>query len=96
MPSLIAPQGWTERAIFLLHRLPVVAGRWRVRIVTYPLDEISSYDELLAFVRAPMRDRLVGRWSLRVIRRIRPDIEIREVEGPHLLLQRQPTASCGR
>jgi len=39
------------------------------------------------------RDRLVGRRSVRRIRRLRPDIPIRMLDAPHLMLQLMPGAA---
>jgi len=41
----------------------------------------------------PTRDRLVRRLTLQSLRSIRPDMVIREIEGPHALLQRNPEES---
>jgi pimeloyl-ACP methyl ester carboxylesterase len=39
---------------------------------------------------APDRDRLVRRSNLRSILKIRPDVQVQELEGPHLILQIAP------
>ncbi|HWG21800.1 MAG TPA: alpha/beta hydrolase [Terracidiphilus sp.] len=36
------------------------------------------------------RDRLIGPSSLELIRRIKPDIIVERIDGPHLLLQKEP------
>jgi pimeloyl-ACP methyl ester carboxylesterase len=50
----------------------------------------------LARIRVPVlylhatRDRLIGDTGLNEIRRIKPDVTVQHVDGPHLLLQKQP------
>ncbi len=43
----------------------------------------------LMYLRA-IEDKLVGPESLDIMKRVRPDLEVREVHGPHLLLQAAP------
>jgi len=50
----------------------------------------------LARLRVPIlylhatRDRLIGNAGLNEIRRIKPDVAVQHVDGPHLLLQKEP------
>lgn len=52
--------------------------------------------EALSRVRVPMlymhaqRDRLIGDAGLKQIQRIRPDVRVEHVDGPHLLFQKEP------
>ena len=39
-----------------------------------------------------VRDWVVGPWAGRVVRRVLPEVEVRTVVGPHLVLQRAPAA----
>jgi len=67
----------------------VMAGRLR---------EIMGVDAVAALrdCRAPLlylaatNDALVGRRGVDGVRAVRPDVRVRYVEGPHLLLQREP------
>lgn len=60
--------------------------------------EVECADALRAS-KAPLmylagsRDVLVGRRAAAAIQRIRPDVEIRVIDGPHLLLQREAKAA---
>lgn len=40
-----------------------------------------------------LKDRLVNGGSCRLIKKIRPDVEVVEIDGPHLLLQIEPEAA---
>ena len=61
-----------------------------------------DYSHLLRRIEFPMlylqavRDRLVPRSALTRIQRIRPDIEVAEIDGPHFLLQTRPTSCAER
>jgi pimeloyl-ACP methyl ester carboxylesterase len=65
------------------------------------LSEVLKVDctSALAACNAPLLylkaadDRLVNAAAAATIRRIRPDLEIRELPGPHMLLQTQPAAA---
>ena len=52
-------------------------------------EALARLDIPLLYIHAT-RDRLIGSAGLREIQRIRPDIPVEHVDGPHLLLQSQP------
>lgn len=43
---------------------------------------------------AASRDRIVTRASLDLIRRVRPDVVVAEIDGPHLILQESPVTAA--
>ncbi|MCA9089354.1 MAG: alpha/beta hydrolase [Planctomycetaceae bacterium] len=44
-------------------------------------------------VLSPQEDRLIPQQCLRIIRHARPDVQVRALAGPHLLLERDPEAA---
>lgn len=76
-------------------------ARVDARVMAARLRSILEVDEREALVRSRVplrylratRDRLVGSEALATIRTLRPDVEVVEIPGPHLLLQARP-ATC--
>lgn len=81
----------------------VLAATRRVRpeVLALRLREVLRVDARAALraCRAPVlylrgtRDRLVGAAAGRLVQRVRSDVRVREVAGPHLLLQAAPMAA---
>ena len=75
--------------------------RVRPEVLAARLKQVFEMDcrDALRACRAPVmylaarNDALVGPSSANVIRRVRADVRFRTVEGPHLLLQREPEAA---
>jgi len=73
----------------------------RADVLAFRMRTVINADARKAFAacRAPVfylraqRDRLVKQRSLVEMRRIKPDMTVVEIDGPHLLLQREP-AKC--
>jgi pimeloyl-ACP methyl ester carboxylesterase len=67
-------------------------------VVAHRVMQVSWLDAREALRRCPVpilylagaRDRLVGARGGRRVRRIRPDVRLRTIDGPHLLLQVKP------
>lgn len=55
-------------------------------------DELAAIEVPILYLR-PTEDRLVRGHNLALIRKIRPDVQVVEVPGPHLILQTRP-AEC--
>jgi pimeloyl-ACP methyl ester carboxylesterase len=51
--------------------------------------QLECVEVPILFLEA-MRDRLISRRCMEEMRRIRPDAEVAEIDGPHLILQREP------
>jgi pimeloyl-ACP methyl ester carboxylesterase len=60
-----------------------VDARAELEIISVPVMYIQA-----------QQDRLVGPSCLEEIRRIKPQIEIAKIEGPHLIIQREPKQSA--
>jgi pimeloyl-ACP methyl ester carboxylesterase len=55
--------------------------------------ELTSIQVPILYLQAK-RDRLVGLSCLEEIRRIKPEVEVAPIDGPHLILQREPGQSA--
>ena len=100
-PALFAPflyGGYGTRELRRLHaramaKVPATTLRARVAAILS-----VDYSHKLRTVELPMlylqaaRDRLVPRSALTRIQRIRQDIEVIQIDGPHFLLQTRPKA----
>ncbi len=71
----------------------VLAHRMRKVLASDVRDELAKVQVPILYIRAT-RDRLVSSSSLREILRIRPDAIVAEIEGPHLILQREPALTA--
>jgi pimeloyl-[acyl-carrier protein] methyl ester esterase len=67
----------------------VLAVRLRATLKCNVQNELSQVDMPILYLRAN-RDRLVDASCLEEIRRIKPQVKVVSIDGPHLLLQRQP------
>jgi pimeloyl-ACP methyl ester carboxylesterase len=67
----------------------VLAARLREVIDCEVLAELDEITAPILYIQAE-QDRLVGASCLEEIRRIRPQVAVSKLEGPHLLLQREP------
>jgi len=89
--------GWDAQDS-LVQRVRDVVGSVAPEVLAARVREVLEVDcrDDLRRCAAPMlylaasRDAIVGRWCVEVIREVRPDVEVRVVEGPHLVLQRAP------
>jgi pimeloyl-ACP methyl ester carboxylesterase len=73
-----------------LFRAPRFARMLGIRAALVGLDAPA---DLVRRVDAAI-DRVVGPWALRHLRRCRPDARLVEIDGPHLVLQREPGPSA--
>lgn len=67
----------------------VMAARARAVLACDARTELSQIAVPILYLQAK-QDRLVGGTSLEEIRRIKPQMSVASLEGPHLLLQREP------
>jgi hypothetical protein len=67
----------------------VLAGRLRSIVDVDASAELSSSHVPLMYIR-PDQDRLLGPRVLKHLETLRPDMTVRTLAGPHLILQRQP------
>jgi pimeloyl-ACP methyl ester carboxylesterase len=67
----------------------VLSARLRAVLACDVRPELSSVRVPILYLQA-RHDRLVGPHCLEEIRRIRPDVRVAVVDGPHFLLQREP------
>ena len=72
----------------------VMAGRVKEVLAVECSEALRRCAAPLLYLRGE-QDALVGRASVEVIEKVRPDLRIRSIEGPHLLLQREPAAAWG-
>lgn len=70
-------------------RPEVMAGRVKDVLSLDCSDALKRFPGPVLYLR-PSRDALVGASSLAAIRSARPDVQVRSVNGPHLLLQVRP------
>jgi pimeloyl-ACP methyl ester carboxylesterase len=75
-------------------RPEVMAARVRAVLTVDAREALASCDVPLVYLRGS-RDRLVGRRASEAMLTLRPDLEIVDVDAPHLVLQTQPVA-CAR
>jgi pimeloyl-ACP methyl ester carboxylesterase len=74
----------------------------KVTVLTSRLRQVLAIDARLALSKVsvpilsiqPQQDRLVRRSCLGEIQEIQPQIEVARIEGPHLILQREPKRSA--
>jgi pimeloyl-ACP methyl ester carboxylesterase len=71
----------------------VLAARVREAITREVLAELEQITVPILYIQAK-QDRLVSAKCLEDIRRINPQIELAKLDGPHLLLQREPQKSA--
>ena len=67
----------------------VLAARARMVLEVDVTAELAAFPGRVLYLR-PTRDRLVGRGQADLVRRLRSDARIVEVDGPHLILQARP------
>ncbi|MEJ0085562.1 MAG: alpha/beta hydrolase [Pseudomonadota bacterium] len=98
-PQLAAPWLYAGRASPELRRVHTEAmAQVAPKVVNARVAAILKVDHrmLLQKVAVPLlylratRDRLIPRSACRAIQRLRPDMEIAEIEAPHFLLQTEP------
>jgi pimeloyl-[acyl-carrier protein] methyl ester esterase len=77
-----------HRAIVTV-KAKVLAGRLRSALACDARRELSQIVVPILCLRAK-QDRVVPVSCLEEIRRIRPDVVVSEIDGPHLILQREP------
>jgi pimeloyl-ACP methyl ester carboxylesterase len=90
-----APEASISRVRTAIRQVKLKVLRHRLRNVL-TCDEREALAEIsipILYLRAK-RDRLVPLASLEEMLHVRPEIEIAEIEGPHLLLQAKPKASA--
>jgi pimeloyl-ACP methyl ester carboxylesterase len=71
----------------------VLAARLRAVLKCDVRTDLSQIDVPILYLQAK-GDRLVGASCLEEVRRFRPQVKVVSIEGPHLLLQRQPHRSA--
>jgi pimeloyl-[acyl-carrier protein] methyl ester esterase len=71
----------------------VLAARFRAVLECDVRAQLNQIAVPVLYLQAK-QDRLVDRSSLEEIRRIKPHVKVVSIEGPHLLLQRQPQKSA--
>jgi pimeloyl-[acyl-carrier protein] methyl ester esterase len=71
----------------------VLAGRLRATLACDAKAELGRIEVPILYVQGK-EDRLVSRSSLREMRRLRPQIFVAGIAGPHLILQREPEKSA--
>jgi pimeloyl-[acyl-carrier protein] methyl ester esterase len=71
----------------------VLAGRFRAVIACDALAELEQIAVPILYIQAK-QDRLVRASCLEEIRRIKPQLVVAILDGPHLLLQREPRKSA--
>jgi pimeloyl-[acyl-carrier protein] methyl ester esterase len=74
-------------------RPQVLASRMREVLTADSRAELAKIEVPILYIRAK-RDRLVSASSLEEIRRAKPDVCVIEIDGPHLLLQREPALTA--
>jgi len=74
-------------------RPAVLAARLRQVLATDGRLALGNVSVPILYIQAE-QDRLVGRFCLEEIERIKPQIEVAKIEGPHLILQREPRKSA--
>ncbi len=67
----------------------VIASRVRSILNVDESDSLKKITAPILYLRAS-KDRLVKKASYKIIKKTKPDVEIAELDGPHLLLQSQP------
>jgi pimeloyl-ACP methyl ester carboxylesterase len=70
----------------------VMAGRLREVFALNCTDALRQCSAPLLYLMGE-QDRLVGRANVDLIKKVRPDLKISSINGPHLLLQREPSAA---
>jgi pimeloyl-ACP methyl ester carboxylesterase len=88
-PSLLSA---VERAISSVDRA-VLRERLRIVLACDVTQELKRVSVPMLYLQAT-NDRLVSKDAVRVMKAAKPEIEIVEIEGPHLLLQRQPARTA--
>jgi pimeloyl-[acyl-carrier protein] methyl ester esterase len=71
----------------------VLAARMRTALACDVRGKLTEIAVPMLYVRAA-RDRLVAPSNLEVIRKFAPAIETAKIDGPHLILQREPERSA--
>ena len=91
---LVGPEA-SDGLVEAVHRViapvaPAVLGaRLRAVLECDARDALGRIRIPMLYLRAT-RDRLIGEASLREILRVKPDVQVERVDGPHLLLQKEP------
>jgi pimeloyl-ACP methyl ester carboxylesterase len=67
----------------------LLAARVRAALCEDCSQKLRGYSRPLLYLRGT-RDRLVRRGSMEQIRRVRPDVEVHEIDAPHMILQTRP------
>jgi pimeloyl-ACP methyl ester carboxylesterase len=90
-PALIS----SLRAAISSVKPEVLSARLRAVLVCDVRAELSEIELPVLYLQAE-QDRLVAKSSLEEVRRIKTEILVASISGPHLLLQREPqcTADC--
>jgi pimeloyl-ACP methyl ester carboxylesterase len=84
-PALLAAVRSTISSV----KLEVLADRLRTILECDVRAELVKIDIPILYLRAK-QDRLIRPVCLQEIQRIRPQVMVKEIQGPHLLLQREP------
>ena len=74
-------------------KVGVMADRLRAVLRCDATDELRRVQVPILYV-AGTNDRLVGEPSLRLVQKIRPDVQIARIGGPHLIVQRKPSETA--
>jgi pimeloyl-ACP methyl ester carboxylesterase len=90
-----APHHEVRRALEVVGSVApgVLAARVREILRTDTADELAACQVPLLYLRG-RQDRLVPDSAVERVRRARPDLAYRELDGPHLLLQRRAAAAA--
>jgi pimeloyl-[acyl-carrier protein] methyl ester esterase len=88
-PSLVA----AVRVAVLSVWPKVLAARLRAVLACESRAELGQIAKPILYIQAK-RDHLVSASCLEVIRRIKPQVAVAEILGPHLVLQREPQRSA--
>jgi pimeloyl-[acyl-carrier protein] methyl ester esterase len=84
-PSLLASVSAAISSV----KAEVLSARLRAVLGCDVRKAVSQIRASILYIRAG-QDRLVGSGSMEELRQIRPQMEVTVIEGPHLLLQREP------
>jgi hypothetical protein len=70
--------------------LRVLPSSFSPIVISYPPEEPLAYAELVPYVKSRIPANDVKRRSLTEMKSIKATMEVVEIDGPHLLLQRKP------